>query len=95
MSERMSFPRTRESRRPRGRRFCGAPETPVRRVAFRMLASASLACRDKLRNSQGRPGADADPIVDLLNRGVSVPGIAAREGSTAKRESPGNGAATA
>ncbi len=37
----------------------------------------------------------AEPIVDLWNRGVLVAGIAAREGSTAKRESPGNGAATA
>src|SRR5271168_845308 len=34
-----------------------------------------------------------DPV-DLLNRGVSVAGIAAREGLTAKTESPGNGAAT-
>jgi len=41
------------------------------------------------------PAEIAEPIVDLLNRGVSVPGIAAREDSTAKRESPGNGAATA
>ena len=30
----------------------------------------------------------AEPIVDLLNRGVSVAGIAAREGLTAKRNSP-------
>ena len=95
MSERTSFPRTRESRRPRGRRFCGAPETPVRRVAFRMLTSASLACRESCVTPKAVPAEIAEPIVDLLNRGVSVPGIAAREGSTAKRESPGNGAATA
>jgi hypothetical protein len=34
-------------------------------------------------------------IVDLLNRGVSVAGIAAREGLGAKRSLPGNGAARA
>ena len=35
-----------------------------------------------------------EPMVDLLNRGVSVAGIAARE-ADGKTESPGNGAATA
>jgi hypothetical protein len=42
------------------------------------------------------PEETAEPIVDLLNlnRGVSV-GIAAREDLTAKRSSPGNGAAKA
>jgi hypothetical protein len=35
----------------------------------------------------------AEPIVDLLNRGVSVAGIAAQE-ADGKTESPGNGAAT-
>ena len=39
-------------------------------------------------------GVTAEPIVDLLNRGVSVAGIAARE-ADGKTESPGNGAATA
>jgi hypothetical protein len=39
-----------------------------------------------------RPEENVDLIVDLLSRGVSVAGIAARERLT---ESPGNGAATA
>ena len=34
------------------------------------------------------PAEIAEPIVDLLNRGVSVAGIAAREGLTAKRSRP-------
>jgi hypothetical protein len=38
----MSFPRTREHRRPRGRCFYGAPESPTRRVAFRLVASAGI-----------------------------------------------------
>ena len=36
-----------------------------------------------------------EPLNKFLNRGVSVAGIAAREGLTAKTESPGNGAAKA
>ena len=39
------------------------------------------------------PEETAEPIVDLLNRGVSVVGIAARK-AAGKTESPGNGAAT-
>jgi len=40
------------------------------------------------------PAEAAEPIVDLVNRGVSV-AETAREWLTTKTESPGNGAATA
>jgi len=51
---------------------------------------ASRARRSRLGS---RVGGDPEPIVDFLNRGAPVAGIAARE-ADGKTESPGNGAAT-
>jgi hypothetical protein len=61
----------------------------------RPLVSEPAGSEKSCATPKAVPAEIAEPIVDLLNRGVSVPGIAAREGSTAKRESPENGAATA
>jgi hypothetical protein len=71
-----------------GERKCEPTPKPLNKFLAR-VASLFYVC-----SCNAVPAEVAEPIVDLLNRRVSVAGISARnaEGNT---ESPGNGAATA